>query len=249
MKGSLMLVLIAVGVASIPLLRINASRGDGEQPPLGPEGPVVTVEPEDPLLPASSPGGAEGGVLRSLKSGDVVPDALLVDQDGRRFQLSELFDQVLVLSFVYTRCNVANMCPTATRKLVEAHEGIRARGAQGVRFLVVSFDTERDDPRRLGEFASEYGADGTTFRLASGDGEEVKRLSKALNTYYRQRAPGVFEHNIVVSIVDRGGVLRDDFFGTEWEVAELVEAVVRLTGLTRSDGAPPEKPALATVRN
>ena len=135
----------------------------------------------------------------------------------------------MVLAFVYTHCNVTSMCPLATAKLVEAQRLVKERGLSGVRFLLVSFDTERDRPQRLKEFAALYGPELSTFTFATGDAKEVAHLSQTLNTYYRQSVRGVFEHNIVVSLLDQEGILRDDFFGTGWEVEEMVSAIQQLS--------------------
>ena len=172
------------------------------------------------LLPSPDP----------LQPGQPVPDAVLVNQDGREFRLSELRGSVVVLAFVYTHCRVTSMCPLVTAKLVEVQNLLRKRRVSGVRLLLVSFDTERDRPRRLKEFSTLYGTDLSNFTFATGDAAQVASLSRALNTYYRQSAPGVFEHNIVVSLVDRQGILRDDFFGTSWEAKEMIAAIEKVGG-------------------
>lgn len=179
--------------------------------------PEVESEPE-----------AGTSLPRPLQPGQPVPDMVLMDQDGRDFRLSDLKGSVVVLAFVYTHCNMPSMCPLATAKFVETQRRLKERGLADVRFLLVSFDTKRDRPRRLKEFASLYTPNLSTFTFATGEAGEVARLSRLLNTYYRESAPGTFEHNIVVSLLDRGGVLRDDFFGTGWEVEEMVSAIAEL---------------------
>jgi cytochrome oxidase Cu insertion factor (SCO1/SenC/PrrC family) len=120
------------------------------------------------------------------------------------------------------------MCPSTTEKLVKVRDRARARGPWRGEIVVVSFDPARDKPSRLKAFAKGYTNDFTGFRLATGTEAEVAPLARMLNTYYTERRPGVFEHNIVVSIVDAAGVLRDQFFGTAWEPEEVVAALGRL---------------------
>lgn len=158
----------------------------------------------------------------SLKHGQRIPEARLTNQDGKEFRLSELRGRPLVVSFIYTNCDVASMCPTAAAKLVEAQKGL---AGERVRFLLISFDPERDTPEKLREFSARHGADPSNFWFATGRPSEVGPLAKALQNFYRLTKPGIYDHTIVVAVVDAEGVLRDDFFGTGWRVADLVESV------------------------
>ncbi|MBI3074541.1 MAG: SCO family protein [Deltaproteobacteria bacterium] len=170
--------------------------------------------------------------VRPLKAGDAVPDARLTDQNGRTFRLNDLRGKPFVLTFIYTECNMPTMCPSTTAKLVKVRDLARARGPWDGEIVVVSFDPARDRPSRLKAFAKGYTNDFSGFRLATGTEGEVAPLARVLNTYYSENQPGVFSHNIVVSIVDARGILRDQFFGTAWEPAEVVSALDQL-GLTR----------------
>lgn len=187
-----------------------------------------------PLAPAAGDDGSTGTALpRPLRPGEPLPDTWLVDPDGRKFRTSELKGNVVVLSFFYTHCELPSGCPMTTAKLVHASEAVQRHEVQGVRFLMVSFDTERDRPERLREYASRYEADSTLFQFAAGGAEAIRSLSLALNTFYRPGSPGVFDHNIVVSVVDREGILRRTFSGTEWTVEELISSIERLAGASR----------------
>lgn len=162
------------------------------------------------------------------EAAEPIPDATLVNQEGREFRISELRGSPVVVSFIYTHCSVPTMCPMAASRLVQAQRKLREEGVIGVRFLLVSFDPERDRPERLREFASRYGIDGSEFWLATGSPDQVGPLAQALKNNYRQVSAGVFDHQIVVALLDRQGVLQDDFFGAEWGVEEFVEAVRRI---------------------
>ena len=82
----------------------------------------------------------------------------------------------------------------------------------------------------LKEFAALYEPDFANFSFATGEAREIAGLSRALNTYYQESQPGIFDHNIVVSMIDKNGILRDDFFGTGWGIDEMVSAI---TGLVK----------------
>jgi protein SCO1/2 len=51
-----------------------------------------------------------------LKTGDALPAIPLIDQNGRSFTFADFRGKTIVLSFIYTRCRDARMCP-----LISAH--------------------------------------------------------------------------------------------------------------------------------
>lgn len=164
-----------------------------------------------------------------LQIGDPVPDAVLRDQHGQELLLSDLRGTALVLTFLYTSCNLPSMCPLTTSRLAEVHDLIKNEDPIGeVRFLVVSFDPERDRPEQLRAYAQRHGLEDPSFFFATGEPEEVGRLSRAFNTYYRPSESGIFDHNIVVAVIDRQGFLRSEFFGTSWTAEELLTVLVGL---------------------
>jgi protein SCO1 len=189
------------------------------------EAPSVWIRTVSAEAPPALPG---PGVGRPLQTGDSIPDAHLVDQDGVAFRLSDLRGTNLVLAFLYTHCNLPSKCPLVARRLLETYEQVRRRKMEDVRFLAVSFDTERDHPERLQEYASRYGLDAPGITFATGTAGEVERLSAGLKTFFRPTGRGTFDHNIVISLVDRNGILRDEFFGNRWTSEDLVAGINRL---------------------
>jgi protein SCO1/2 len=168
-------------------------------------------------IPQEAPGPAP------LKPGEPIPDAALVTQDGRPVQISDFKGRALVLSFIYTRCNMTTMCPMATRKLKEAQKLARENQLD-VQFLVVSFDPE-DSPPVLRDYARLHEVDLSNWTFATGPGDEVLPLARRLSTYYQRSPGGAYEHNIAVAIVDPRGMYRDLFFGTDWDSKEFLRAL------------------------
>ncbi len=185
--------------------------------------------PQRPDPPVTPPEKTVSVPVNTLKEGEALPDAKLVNQDGREFKLSDLRGNVVVMSFIYTNCNLASMCPMAATRLAEAQELLTQAGVTGVRFLLVSFDSERDRPEKLKEFAVRYKVDLSTFWFATGEPSVVGPLARVLNNPYRQSAPGVYDHANVIALEDRNGLFRDDFFGTGWKTEDFIESVKRLT--------------------
>lgn len=189
----------------------------------------------DQSHPLSSSGNAAAVVKKEaprkvapLQHGQAVPDVEFVNQDGRKVKLSDYRGKIVIMTFIYTRCNLPTMCPMITAKFKEAQEVIAQRKLSPVQFVTISFDVNHDKPEALKEFAGRYRAEFSNWDFVSGKAEEIGPLARALSVYYRQDQEGVFDHNIITAIIDGKGIFRDDFFGAEWDVKEFIAVVESL---------------------
>ena len=62
----------------------------------------------------------------TLKPGEPVPDFAVTTQDGRTLRLSDLRGEVVVLTFIYTRCPLPEFCPAMDAKFAELARRIAA---------------------------------------------------------------------------------------------------------------------------
>lgn len=114
-------------------------------------------------------------------AGTNVPNVRLFDSNGKTFNLKDIMDnKPLIISMIYTRCPSA--CSVVTGSLRSAVTGTNGLG-KNFNVLSVSFDT-RDKPENLETFRKKYGFDGKTWRVASGEEEEIKKLVTALDFRY-----------------------------------------------------------------
>lgn len=103
-----------------------------------------------------------------LKRGDLVPDTAFVDQTGKPFRFSDLRGQDVVLSFIYTRCQDARMCPLISAKFRQLQEKI---GKRNLHLVEVTLDPAFDRPPVLARYATTFGADPKRWSLVVGDAE------------------------------------------------------------------------------
>ncbi len=103
-----------------------------------------------------------------LKIGDAVPDTPFVDQNGAPFRLSQLRGQDVVLSFIYTRCADARMCPLISGKFGELQ---RTAGKRSLHLVEVTLDPAFDRPPVLARYGKMFGADVQRWSLVVGDAE------------------------------------------------------------------------------
>ena len=72
---------------------------------------VVTKKGDGPAIPRDQ--------THPPKPGDKVPDFALINQDGKRIHLSSYQGDVLLVTFIYTRCPYPDFCPLVSRNFAK----------------------------------------------------------------------------------------------------------------------------------
>jgi cytochrome oxidase Cu insertion factor (SCO1/SenC/PrrC family) len=111
-----------------------------------------------------------------------VPEAALIDQDGRRvrFRADLVLDRLVAINFIFTRCTT--LCPPMGAVFAQLRQELHQRGIDGVRLLSVSIDPGTDTPARLKAWAERFGAT-PEWTLLTGAKSEVDRLLKQLGVF------------------------------------------------------------------
>ena len=128
-----------------------------------------------------------------------LPKVALKTQDGKAVALPELIDdgRPVLLNFIYTSCTA--ICPPMTRIFAEVQDKLGADRAR-VRIVSVSIDPEEDTPKRLRDYARQFGA-AEPWVFVTGSSAASESVQKAFNAYrpdkmghtpltFLRRAPG-----------------------------------------------------------
>ena len=130
-------------------------------------------------------------------------DLPLLDQDGKAVAFASLRGRPRLITMFYSSCPY--MCPliidTARMTERELDEAQRVKLA----VLMVSFDTERDDPAALKALAEKRKIDTGRWTLARTDAGNVRKLAAILGIQYRQLDDGDFNHTSVLILLDAEG--------------------------------------------
>ncbi len=149
-------------------------------------------------------------------------EAVLTDQNGNPFRISELPGNITLLFFGYTNC--PDICPAtlATWKQVENKLGDQT---EQVNFVFVTVDPERDTPERLKKHVRLFS---DQFIALTGSYDELLPIYQAYNVYHEQgeesdSASGyLVSHTASSFLLDREGTSQARFkFGTTTD--EMVE--------------------------
>jgi cytochrome oxidase Cu insertion factor (SCO1/SenC/PrrC family) len=163
-----------------------------------------------------------------LREGDTVPSTALLDQRGRPFSFATTNGRTTIVSFIYTRCPDAQMCPLVAAKFARIQRELR--GAP-IRLVTVTLDPAYDTPHVLARYGAAYGADPEIWTLATGPAASIDDVAGRLGIVVERPRPGVIVHseaaiivdasNRVARFVDGAAWLPDDVLGAARQVASI----------------------------
>ena len=157
---------------------------------------------------------------RRLKSGEPVPDFTMTSQDGKAVKLSDLRGNVVVLTFIYTRCPLPDFCPADGQKVLRAGAAARRfprAKAKDVRLISLSFDPEHDTPELLRKHAQVRGAIPPLWTFAVASHAELAKIACALGLFFSPDDSEI-AHNLCTAIIDPAGKLARLEVGTEEQI-------------------------------
>lgn len=149
----------------------------------------------------------------------IVPDFVLVERSGRTVTSNDLKGEIWIANLIFTHC--AGTCPLMTVQM----RALRDALPQGVRFVSITVDPDRDTPAVLAEYASLHGAGPEWFFLTGGR-DEIYRLARegfhlaVDDTLGTDVEP--ITHSTRFVLVDRDGYIRNYYDGTSQESHALI---------------------------
>jgi protein SCO1 len=193
------------------------------------ESPMVTKGA--PSGDAPGGGGGSGAAESGPNPGDEVPDVALVNQDEKKISLGQFEGRALLLTFIYTRCPLADYCPLMSERFAALSRELDADAALAdkLHLLSVSIDPEHDTPRVLrsygGAHTGKYGAE--TFErweFATGDPAEIRQLAQFFGLEYFAEKDQIV-HSLRTALIDPSGRVHKIYRGSEWQTAEVMSDV------------------------
>ena len=90
--------------------------------------------------------------------GDAVPDFKLVNQSGKTIHLAQFRGKAVLLTFIFTRCSMADFCPKMSSNFAEIDKELaKDKSIYGrTHLLSVSFDPEYDTPKVLRSYGGAH---------------------------------------------------------------------------------------------
>ncbi|PQJ36563.1 electron transporter [Salinibacter sp. 10B] len=180
---------------------------------------------QDPAQNSSMQAPTRGPTASTVSEGDRVPaDLTLMSQAGDSLRIGDCRGDILVLTFIYTRCPIPNYCPRMSKHFATLQPKLRAEYGERVQLLSISFDPAHDTPAVLQDYASRYTDRLDTWTFATGDSSQVRRATSLFGVYTSQ-GDGEITHNLVTAVVGSDGTVERLFRGNEWTPTDVMQAV------------------------
>ena len=109
-------------------------------------------------------------------------DVALVDQNGKAVRLEKdlVTNKIVVMSFIYTSCTT--VCPVVSSIMGKVQKQLGARVGSEVQLVSISIDPQRDDPKRLNDYARAF-QNGPGWSWLTGSTQSVNETLKGLGSF------------------------------------------------------------------
>ena len=182
----------------------------------------VTVTGRDGAAGMRVPGGSRA------MPGAVVPDLPLLDQNGAPLMLRALAGRVLVVTFIYTRCPLPDLCPLMVRHL----EAVRRRAtddgiANHLALVGITLDPAFDTPavlRAYGESVLKGPGRFDQWTLATGTAAQIEDAARFFGVGSRAES-GFVTHTLATAVVSHEGRVIRLFESNSWRPDDLYDVV------------------------
>ena len=187
---------------------------------------VITKESSDPTSFTS-------GESVGPKPGDEVPSYRLINQDGKAIRIHDYKGKVLLLTFVYTRCQDPGQCTLMSSNFATIDQELQKQPElyNKTHLLSISFDPEYDTPKVLRSYGAAYTGrysdeNFAHWEFASGSADEVKGIAQYFGLrYYQDSASGKEQvvHSLRTAVIGPDGKIVKVYRGNEWKPDEVLK--------------------------
>ena len=165
-------------------------------------------------------------------AGDVVPDFKLLNQSDRTIQLNQFKGKIVLMTFIYTRCQLADFCPRMSRNFADIDKALAADPAlyKQTHLISVSFDPTYDTPKVLRSYGGAYTGNYTNERFLHWDfaaptEKELPAMTQFFNVGVTPGDSKSLTHSLSTVLIGKDGKIIDWYPTNEWKPEEIVAAI------------------------
>lgn len=163
-----------------------------------------------------------------------IKDYELINQEGKPFKLHSLKGKYVLLSFIFTRCPLPQMCPLnmrLNREVVEQWKLLPAWKRNGfpIHILAVTLDPAYDTASALKKYGEEQKLDWEHFTLATGEPKALEDLASEFNVVGLPAGKSI-SHNMKTELLNPLMVPIAEFKDNQFTPSEVINRVV--SGIT-----------------
>lgn len=168
-----------------------------------------------------------------FEPGDSIPDLTFTDEKGKPLRLQNYRGKSLAITFIYTRCPLADFCPLLAEKFRKVQELMLAdpEAPKNWQLLSVTIEPERDTPEILQQYATSQKANADHWKFATGELRDITVLGLRCGLQFWEGGTEI-THNVRTVVFDAQGRMRKLFSENEWTSQDLADEL-RAAALTK----------------
>ncbi len=164
--------------------------------------------------------------------GDPVPNFALLNQSDRTIHLSQFKGKLVLLTFIYTRCPLADFCPRMSRNFADIDKALAADPAlyNQTHLLSVSFDPAYDTPKVLRSYGGAYTGNYTNEKFLHWDfaAPTEKDLPAVTQFFNVGVTPGdnkSLTHSLSTVLIGKDGKIVAWYPTNDWDPKDVLSAI------------------------
>jgi protein SCO1/2 len=161
-------------------------------------------------------------VYRSL--GEYLPPFALYNQKGDLVRPESWRGRYVVLNFIFTRCQLPEMCPAATMRMAELQQAAKDAGLENVQLASITFDAEYDTPGILNFYASTRGIDFGNFDFLTGSPEAINDLMRQFGII-TVNEDDTINHTMGTLLISPNGQIIYRREGSRWSALDFIQRI------------------------
>lgn len=184
---------------------------------------------ENVVVTGHSPPPKPTAEMHIPSAGEAVPDFKFVNQDNRPISLKKYHGQVLLITFIYTRCPFPDFCPRLSHQFAEINRQLASDSklARKVHLLSISFDPAHDTPKVLRAYAFSVSGKKTVslfqhWEFAAPRPADLPVMANFFGLDYQKDGTAI-THSLSTAVVGPDGRIYKWYHDSSWQPADLVK--------------------------
>jgi protein SCO1 len=165
-------------------------------------------------------------------AGDVVPDFKLLNQSARTIHLDQFKGKVVLMTFIYTRCQLADYCPRMSHNFSDIDKALAADPAlyKQTHLISVSFDPTYDTPTVLRSYGGAYTGNYTNEKFLHWDfaappEKELPAMTQFFNVGVTPGDSKSLTHSLSTVLIGKDGKIVDWYPTNDWKPEDVLAAI------------------------
>ena len=155
---------------------------------------------------------------KQLTIGETIDDATFLTIDNKSLSLSDIESEFILMSFIFSKCPMPNMCPASILKnQFLANNFIN----EDITFLIISFDYIYDTPTVLKNIYGNLNKDNLIFLSSYNRINDIFKLTQQVGVAFWGVEENNIGHNMKSVLIDKNLKLMNSFDGTDWKPGDV----------------------------